>query len=926
MTHAAAVPRRIRLVRRPPQRRQVDADERARRREGRDHVARSRRRRAAPSAASCTAPDGQLDHRRHPGHAPPAHPARRAPQQRRAVDPRRRRRDRVLRAGRTRRSARATGSSTSSSTQFPRAKKVAIVTKIDAASKPAVAEQLLAVSELREWEAIIPVSATSRIQLDVLLDRAHRAAAGVASRSTRPTPSPTRRSRRASRELIREAALEGVSDELPHSLAVTIDDMIERDDKDLVEIYANLWVERDSQKGIIIGTGRSAAAGGRRARARRRSSRSSASRSSCRCGSRSRKDWQRDPKQLGPARVLIGAGRRGYIERMISAARSCAARRSARTVRWHVPPAHAELSWPSTSSRAGAVRARACLPFALARRRRLACVVAVRHRAPPSRSGGSSPGARARHRLGWPRSSRWRRCATRTRRTSRSSACSTRPRRYGGPLVRWLGLASALRRRARDRRLPRGRCRDRQADVGHTSVWPAASDLRVRCVARPCSSSSLDRRSCSPGPLGLLVRTPRCARRGRAARRGAVAEQEVAAEQERTRIARDMHDVVAHSLAVVVAQADGARYLGAEAIRRRPRRRSARSPRRRARRSPTCGCCSPSCATARPTARSRPSTTSTGSSSSCARVRPRRSRAETSGDPLPLGTAQQLAVYRIVQEALTNALRHGDIAHEAVRALRLDAARPRRSRSSSAARATSAPKAPYGPGHGIAGHDASARCSSAAGSRPARRRPVRRARVAARADRAARSRHARPRDGPRRERPHPRRPRRRSGPVPRRDPDAGRVPARPRVRGRGGRRRRGRRAGRRASQPDVVLMDIRMPVMDGIEATERILAARTRAAQPPARHRAHHLRPRRGGDPGDPRRSERVPAEGRRPGVPARRDPHRARRQRGASPPARDARAVRALRRARPRRRGARRSSRRSPRASARSSCSPRAG
>ncbi|NLT26589.1 MAG: GTP-binding protein, partial [Microbacteriaceae bacterium] len=43
---------------------------------------------------------------------------------------------------------------------FPRAKKVAIVTKIDAVSRPAVAQQLLAVSELREWEAIIPVSAT----------------------------------------------------------------------------------------------------------------------------------------------------------------------------------------------------------------------------------------------------------------------------------------------------------------------------------------------------------------------------------------------------------------------------------------------------------------------------------------------------------------------------------------------------------------------------------------------------------------------------------------------------------------------------------------------------------------------------------------------------------------------------------------------
>ena len=138
--------------------------------------------------------------------------------------------------------------------QFPRAKKVAIVTKIDAVSRPAVAEQLLAISELREWEAIIPVSATSRIQLDTLLTQL----IGMLPRSHALYPDDavtdeTLEHRIA--ELIREAALEGVSDELPHSLAVTIDDIVERDDKDLVDVYANLWVERDSQKGIIIGKG-----------------------------------------------------------------------------------------------------------------------------------------------------------------------------------------------------------------------------------------------------------------------------------------------------------------------------------------------------------------------------------------------------------------------------------------------------------------------------------------------------------------------------------------------------------------------------------------------------------------------------------------------------------------------------------------------
>ena len=136
---------------------------------------------------------------------------------------------------------------------FPRAKKVAIVTKIDAASRPAVAEQLLAVSALRDdWEAIIPVSSTSNIQLDTLVSQL--ISFMPVSAALYPSDAVTDEGLEARiSELIREAALEGVMDELPHSIAVTIDDIIERDDKDLVEIYANLFVERDSQKGIIIG-------------------------------------------------------------------------------------------------------------------------------------------------------------------------------------------------------------------------------------------------------------------------------------------------------------------------------------------------------------------------------------------------------------------------------------------------------------------------------------------------------------------------------------------------------------------------------------------------------------------------------------------------------------------------------------------------
>ena len=180
---------------------------------------------------------------------------------------------------------------------FPRAKKIAVVTKIDAVARPVVAERLLAVSQLREWEAIVPVSAANRIQLDVLLGAIiDLLPDGPALYPEDAVTDETLESRIA--ELVREAALEGVSDELPHSLAVTIDDMVDRDDKDLLEIYANLWVERDSQKGIVIGhKGSRLQDVGARARAEIETLVGRQVFLSMRV--KVAREWQRDPKQLG---------------------------------------------------------------------------------------------------------------------------------------------------------------------------------------------------------------------------------------------------------------------------------------------------------------------------------------------------------------------------------------------------------------------------------------------------------------------------------------------------------------------------------------------------------------------------------------------------------------------------------------------------
>ncbi|MFJ6113555.1 GTPase Era [Agrococcus sediminis] len=135
---------------------------------------------------------------------------------------------------------------------FPRARKVAVVTKTDAASRERVAAQLLAVTELREWDAVVPLSSAAGTQLDVLVDALvdllPEGPPLYEAETTTEEPLDVRIA-----ELVREAALEGVRDELPHSIMVTIDDIVRREDRDLTDVYANLWVERDSQKGIIIG-------------------------------------------------------------------------------------------------------------------------------------------------------------------------------------------------------------------------------------------------------------------------------------------------------------------------------------------------------------------------------------------------------------------------------------------------------------------------------------------------------------------------------------------------------------------------------------------------------------------------------------------------------------------------------------------------
>jgi GTP-binding protein Era len=142
-----------------------------------------------------------------------------------------------------------------------RTTKFAIATKSDLVTNEALGEHLLAIDRLgqqtgTEWAEIVPVSAKDGHQVglltDLLIARMPEGPALYPDGDLTDSPEEA-----IVAELIREAALEGVRDELPHSIAVVVEEMGMREgrpaDKPLLDVHANLFVERSSQKGIVIG-------------------------------------------------------------------------------------------------------------------------------------------------------------------------------------------------------------------------------------------------------------------------------------------------------------------------------------------------------------------------------------------------------------------------------------------------------------------------------------------------------------------------------------------------------------------------------------------------------------------------------------------------------------------------------------------------
>jgi GTP-binding protein Era len=178
---------------------------------------------------------------------------------------------------------------------------VAIATKTDLVDRQRLAEHLIAIDQLGDFADIVPCSASSGEQVDTV--------AAVLSSHLPPAPGPLYPDGVLTdepevvmiAELVREAALEGVRDELPHSLAVVVEEMLPREgrspDNPLLDVRVNVFVERSSQKAIIIGRG-----GSRLrdvgTRARKGIEALLGQKVYLDLHVKIAKDWQRDPKQL----------------------------------------------------------------------------------------------------------------------------------------------------------------------------------------------------------------------------------------------------------------------------------------------------------------------------------------------------------------------------------------------------------------------------------------------------------------------------------------------------------------------------------------------------------------------------------------------------------------------------------------------------
>ena len=177
---------------------------------------------------------------------------------------------------------------------------IAVATKIDTVSKDRLAEHLLQIDELGSWSAIVPVSAQTGENMDRLVNLL------ISEMPVSPPLYPEgdvteETDEELIAEFVREAVLEQVRDELPHSIVVAVNEIIPRETEEgepgVLDIHVNIYVERESQKAIVIGKGASRLkAIGKRAK--RPIEQLLGKRVSLHTHVTVAKNWQTDPKML----------------------------------------------------------------------------------------------------------------------------------------------------------------------------------------------------------------------------------------------------------------------------------------------------------------------------------------------------------------------------------------------------------------------------------------------------------------------------------------------------------------------------------------------------------------------------------------------------------------------------------------------------
>jgi GTP-binding protein Era len=132
---------------------------------------------------------------------------------------------------------------------------ILVLNKIDLLkNKEELALTIADLTSKADFQAVIPVSVTENNGIDLVIDEI----IGIAEESIHYFPDDMitdQPEKVLAGEMIREKLLELLKDEVPHGIAVGVEQMTERDDKDILDISAVIYCERDSHKGIIIGKG-----------------------------------------------------------------------------------------------------------------------------------------------------------------------------------------------------------------------------------------------------------------------------------------------------------------------------------------------------------------------------------------------------------------------------------------------------------------------------------------------------------------------------------------------------------------------------------------------------------------------------------------------------------------------------------------------